>query len=256
LATAFTTNGTLLTKETGRRLLEANVQRMDVSIDGPEGVHDRLRGAGTYQTVLDNLRAFLAEKKAAGRRSPVVTVKLTVNPGLVGRFERTIAELREATADEVDAYTVHHLWFITREELQQHQSEVQPALGCSAGGAASHLSEQAATLDVQVLAAEIEHLRRTPRVRFYPDLDGEELLEYYAEGESNRRCRSPWRTLLVKPNGEARFCPDEWIDDYPLGSIVHDDIRGIWAGPQAARFRRILAARGSFPGCKRCSWLR
>jgi hypothetical protein len=185
LTTAFTTNGTLLTQEMGRRRIEANVHRMHVSIDGPEDVHDRSRGAGTYRTVIYNLQAFLAEKKAARRRLPVVTVNLTVNLGLVGRLEEAIADLREATADKVDAYVVHHLWFITPEELGRYQSEAG-VLGCRRG-VPPVISRAGSPIDVQVLAAEIARLRRTP-ARFYPDLMQGDF-DYYAERVRPPECR-------------------------------------------------------------------
>ncbi len=64
---------------------------------------------------------------------------------------------------------------------------------------------------------------------FFPDLGGEEIPEFYAEGtRGTKRCRAPFRSVVVKPNGEVRFCPDEWIDDYVLGNIREASLEEIW----------------------------
>ncbi len=257
LPIAFTTNGTLLTPDISEELVAAEIDQINLSIDGPEDVHDRLRGRGNFSTTVSNLCHLLDCRQARSARKPSVTINITVNPAVVGRLEETIRSIGGATEDRVDSYRIHHLWFIGADELRLHQMATNTALGCSAPGAAAHLLSSSHGIEVTALSEEISRLRGWNRVTVFPDLQGEEIEEFYAEGRPEaKRCRAPFNSLVVKPNGEVRFCPDEWIDDYPLGNIREASLGEIWRGRRARRFRRAILLRGSFPGCKRCSWLR
>jgi radical SAM protein with 4Fe4S-binding SPASM domain len=257
LPMAFTTNGTLLTPDVSSELVAAEINQINLSIDGPEDVHDALRGRGGFDTTVTNLRHLLDCRQARSPRKPSVTVNITVNPAVVGRLEETIKSIGGATGYRVDSYRIHHLWFIGADELRLHQAAVNEALGCAAPGAAAHRTSSSRAIDVAALSEEISRLRGRKEVTVFPDLRGDEIEEFYAEGRpDSKRCRAPFRTLVVKPDGEVRFCPDEWIDDYPLGNIREASLGDIWRGRRARRFRRVLLSRGSFPGCKRCSWLR
>lgn len=50
------TNGTLLTRKLARELKESGLQRVSISIDGPEASNDRARGAGVWQRAWRGLR--------------------------------------------------------------------------------------------------------------------------------------------------------------------------------------------------------
>jgi radical SAM protein with 4Fe4S-binding SPASM domain len=257
LPMAFTTNGTLLTPEASKKLVEAEIDQINLSIDGPEDVHDRLRGRGNFTKTVSNLRYLLDCRSVRSVDRPFVTVNITLNPAVVGRLDETITSVRGAVEDRVDSYRIHHLWFISPDELRLHQAVVQKALGCSAPGAGAHQLSSSRAIDVAALSQEISRLRGLSRVTFFPDLVGEEIEQFYGEGrQGTKGCRAPFRSVVVKPNGEVRFCPDEWIDDYVLGNIREAGLGEIWWSRRARRFRRALLLRGSFPGCRRCSWLR
>jgi uncharacterized protein len=59
---SITTNGVLLTSEYARRLSAVGVRHLHVSLDGPDGVHDRTRrlrgGRGTFGRIQQNLLAI------------------------------------------------------------------------------------------------------------------------------------------------------------------------------------------------------
>ena len=106
------------------------------------------------------------------------------------------------------------------------------------------------------MAREIAALEGFPRMQGLPDLRGQEIEHYYAEGvPSEKTCIAPFQAAVVKPNGDVRFCPDEWIDDYVLGNILEERFLKIWRNRKARRFRAVLLRKKSFPGCKRCSWM-
>lgn len=63
------TNGTTMTAELARRMASAGLANVGVSLDGPEAVHDNIRGTGSFRRVLSAL-GYLA---AAGLPTAVLT---------------------------------------------------------------------------------------------------------------------------------------------------------------------------------------
>ena len=226
LSVSFATNGTLLNPNIVQEIVDLGVDRINFSIDGPEDLHDMLRGPGTFGKAVSNLQHVLECKRARNVERPLVTINLTVSPLVVGHLKETIRSIRNTIGDEVDSFRIHHLWFIGPAELSAHRAAVEKALGRSAPGAAAHRIPLSQSIDAIALADEISELKDLEGVDFFPDLRAREIHEFYSEGfRSKRRCRAPFQAVVVKPNGDVRFCPDEWIDDYVLGNIREHEFR-------------------------------
>jgi radical SAM protein with 4Fe4S-binding SPASM domain len=256
LPVAFTTNATLLEREISENLIDLGVDQINVSLDGTEEMHDEIRSRGSFRRATSNVRQLLEARRARGARRPLVAVNLTVNPLVAGHLRDAIQDIQEETGGELDLLTIHHLWFVTVAELRAHQEAVGKALRRSAPGAASHCISYAGTLDSAALADEISGLEAFERLQSFPALEGTGVLRFYSEGyRSGRRCVAPFQAVVIKPNGDVVFCPDEWIDDYVLGNVRTDSFDRIWSGPEARRFRSALLWRGSFAACQRCSWM-
>jgi radical SAM protein with 4Fe4S-binding SPASM domain len=104
------------------------------------------------------------------------------------------------------------------------------------------------------LANEIGHIRGGKRVNFFPNLRHDDIIKYYSEGVVVKdRCSAPFLGAVIKPNGEVKFCPDAWIDDYIIGNIRQENFLDIWNNKLARNFRRIIIKQKQFAGCKRCS---
>jgi radical SAM protein with 4Fe4S-binding SPASM domain len=256
LPIAFTTNGTLLDEVKIQKVVELGVDHINFSIDGLEEAHDALRGRGSFAKALSNMTHLAEYKKRTNLEKPHITVNITTNPLTVGHLKEIIDGVEKVTGDAVNSFRIHHLWFITPTELQVHRATVNKALQISAHGASSHCIPLSQPNDPIALSNEISQLKDLERIVFFPDLQGKEIEEFYSEGyQARKRCMAPFRAVVVKPNGDVKFCPDEWIDDYVLGNIREDYFQSIWSNERARHFRSVVFREKSFPGCKRCSWM-
>jgi len=250
----FTTNGTLLDGGKIEKITELGIEAIHVSIDGPEELHDRLRGPGTFRKATSNLQSLGKCKKKKALKKPTVTVNITMTSHVIGRLKETVDHIKEATHNGVDCFRIHHLWYVSPGELQAHQKAVYRALGSSAPGAASHCISPPA--DPRALAEDISALKKMEHMNGFPALAEEEIGLYYTDDyRVLKRCVAPFHAVVVKPNGDMKFCPDEWIDDYVLGNLRLDRFETIWNGRKARHFRSVLFRKKSFPACKRCSWM-
>lgn len=256
LPIAFTTNGTLLDKEKIHKIIELGVDEITFSIDGPEELHDKLRGKGNFAKVISSMQNLLESRRIKNIEKPLIAVNIIINPLVVGHLKETINSIRKTTGDEIDFFRIHHLWFITPAELQVHKAEISKTLERSAPGAIAHCIPLSLHNDSITLSNEISELRCVKKITFFPNLQDKEIHEFYSESyRLRKRCRAPFRAVLVKPNGDLKFCPDEWIDDYVLGNIRDDRFENIWNNKKARHFRSVIFWKKSFPGCKRCSWM-
>ena len=254
LSALFTTNGTLFDQDKITKLVKVGVDHIIFSIDGYEELHDDIRGRGVFKTVTSSIKELSGLRKEKKSNKPVISVNITITPLIVGHLEKSISAIREATRDGVDFYRVHHLWYITEYELGAHQSQVARYLHRSAPGAVCHLTSLSKNINPLTLCDEIIQLNKIPKIKFFPNLHGKDLLNYYSENSRAKyRCLAPFYRAVIKPNGDVKFCPDEWIDDYILGNIREDTFKDIWNNEKARGFRSVILRRKSFPACKRCS---
>jgi radical SAM protein with 4Fe4S-binding SPASM domain len=256
LPISFTTNATLLDPNKIEKIIELRIDTINFSIDGYEELHDRLRGNGNFRRAISNIQLLLERKKKEKIETPGTFVNITVTPLIIGHLKETIDSIRNLTQDEIDFYRIHHLWFITPGELEAHQREVRTVLERRAPLARSHCMALSPSYHSTALSDEILELRDNRKVIFFPDIHGPEIRAFYSDGyRSTRRCMAPFQAVLVKPNGDLKFCPDEWIDDYVLGNVRNERFRTIWDNKKTRYFRSTIFRKKSFPACKRCSWM-
>jgi radical SAM protein with 4Fe4S-binding SPASM domain len=99
--TSMSTNLTLLTREKGKQLIDAGLDKITLSFDGTDKeTFEQVRLGANYEKCLDNLLGFLELKKETGAKNPftvlqVIQMKQT-EPGLqafVDRFSKMNVDL-------------------------------------------------------------------------------------------------------------------------------------------------------------------
>jgi radical SAM protein with 4Fe4S-binding SPASM domain len=60
IETYILTNGTLITWERSRELADLGVRGVQISLEGPEQIHDSIRGAGSFATTMNGIRNIVS----------------------------------------------------------------------------------------------------------------------------------------------------------------------------------------------------
>lgn len=98
---ALTSNGTVLTEQNSKMLVESGLDELVISIDAADAETYRIiRNSDAYDKVIRNVRRFFEIRKAMGARSPYVKMKMVVCDQNRGQ-ERKFIEQWEKLADEV-----------------------------------------------------------------------------------------------------------------------------------------------------------
>lgn len=220
----ITTNGMLIARH-AMTLADLPGLNLTVSIDGPEPVHDALRGAGKYRAAMIGVRAVLA------RRIPVGLQGLIMRPTLAGaahlidlaeQFDLSGVAYQPFLPDLAETRPDHAQWLFTPEE----RGEVAQALDA--------LLDKARQAGVPV---------RTEVL--FPWME-----RYLATGDRPvppGGCGLPARVMVVDGHGETHPC--HYLRDRSMGNVAGDvALAEVWE----SSLRQCMQARaraGDCPGC-------
>ena len=72
------TNGTCITPEIASDLVDMGVTSMGISVDGPEKVHDSIRGRGSSGRTIESIRLLTDLKRRRRKKFPLLNLKTTI----------------------------------------------------------------------------------------------------------------------------------------------------------------------------------
>jgi MoaA/NifB/PqqE/SkfB family radical SAM enzyme len=263
LTCTMITNGGRL-EACAQELVEAGIDSIAVSIDGPPEVHNRIRGkTDSYQKAEAGVRAVAARRRKAGSAAPMLIAILPITEQNLESVAPAVETLRALPLDTIN---IGLRWFVPKEvgaEYERVMRETFGVTGDSWKGFDFDWSKQAASKTRQMtdLVRLLRALRRRrfldsargrPWVSFVPDVPAERVPEYFSDFSQtfgHNLCPVAWYFAQVEPDGEVCFCGD--FPDYFIGNVRRQPFAEIWDGPKAWKFREKLA-KEPLPICARC----
>jgi len=244
------TNGTLL-----ERFAEAIVRigaiHLTVSVDGPEAIHDSVRGArGCFQRIRRGLDRLNEEEKRSGR-AVSKSINFTISPysyrGL-GRMPEVARSLGITTICIVPYY------YVPQAVGLKYEQELRVNFDCGAFSWRG-FHHEASGVDAEVFLKELRTYRSTlGGIEDYPYLrmSEEEYRTWFADAVTPAgpaACANVEKLIDIQPSGEANFCVD--FPDYSIGNVRESTIAELWNNPRAEKFRDYRR-RQPLAVCYRC----
>lgn len=244
-----TTNGVKL-KEMAEDIVKSGLDRINVSIDGPVGVHDVIRGKdGLFDEIVKGTRLIEDLKKQYGSENPALHAYYTISDHNYHCLSDTVVALENLSFKSI---TFQHLGFVNSEMAKVHNERFDgypvTVSGCS--GVAPQ------KIDIDCLRREIECLHKRENgisVYWYPRVKLNRLWNYYNEIEplvKNKRCKVPWFFSQINCNGEV--VPLARCFNLVMGDVTKEDFKKIWNNSKYRDFRKNLWRHKSFPACSKC----
>ena len=252
---AVVTNTTLLEKNADA-VVDQGWDALMFSLDGPEAVHDKIRGRkGTFAKLNAGIRAIQRRKARNGRSLPWLMPLITVSTWNADRLDEIFQVAAELGAD---CAVVYYSWFTNQAVGNAHTELFEKKLGVTPNAWRGYLFDH--DVDTDALLASLDRIRGHrygfPSL-YIPDLTGDQLESYYknpADFFGYGPCISPWTTVELMPNGDVAPCRD--YPDFITGNIMQSPLEAIWNGPAFVKFRKaLLECGGTFPICARCCGL-
>lgn len=249
------TNGILL-KKYAAVIVNAGVDVVSLSVDGPAEIHDRVRNcAGAYLKIKEGTDELARLKKAKKTAKPLINIVCTLSELNYKAVKKMPAAAEELGADSLN---FHHLLFTGNAVLEEHNKYFTEKFGVASLEWAGFVRPSVKEIEPEKLARELAELKagKYPfSLAVYPDFGKEELFKYYTakefvSREYPRRCISPWVVAYVYPDGGLRPCQGP---GFVAGNIKNTPFFSVWNGEKMRAFRRELKKQKYFKVCPKCT---
>ena len=245
------TNGTRLEK-CAEGVVAAGVDHLTLSLDGPEEVHDRVRGVpGTFRAAARGVKRLREVEAERGARRSLNAICFTVSPDNV----RSLPEMPDVVRSlDIGVICANPYYYFPGSVGREYEQVMRRELGCEAYSWKGFHREGSGVDPEEFVRIYREMQSRLGDVRLYPFMpfSENEYRNWYA-GTSDMvgrfPCTNPLKLIDIQPSGDANFCVD--FPDYVFGNVAARSIEDVWISEKAEKFRKLLAGR-PLPICNRC----
>ena len=240
---SLVTNGVLL--EQFYEVINDTVDKIFISLDGPEAVHENIRGKkGVYKKIISGINKLDAAKVEIINLLTICEKnidKLVEFPFELSKigFSKTIYQnLIYCSSAQAESYIQ---WL--KKDFNQDTKKLASWVTDEFGDWINKLPE---------VITEIENRKYPIEVELFPyELNNNNILDWFnpkieLKNESIK-CIMPYHHLHINPDGNAHFCVD--FNDFILGNVIEEGVYKLFYDEKAEKIRQSCN-----PLCKRCPW--
>jgi radical SAM protein with 4Fe4S-binding SPASM domain len=234
----MTTNGTLITKEKAKQLVEAGLRGVNLSIDSPiRKMHEKIRGVeGAFKATTKAVELFRRYKHKGKLTIRINTVVSRTNYETLA----TLPDLaHELGADGINLIPVDdhcgEILSMRKKDIEIFNNEIAP-----------RIAERALALGLIVSDDDAFPFGRDEsEVRL--GRAGRYAFGFYEK----HPCYAPWTHSLIDFNGNMYVCCMTREKIPPLGNIIQKSFKEIWDGAAYRKIRLNMHPPALKP-CQRC----
>lgn len=221
---SLVTNGSFLTDEMIRCIIESGVTRINVSLDAttPE-TYDRTHGVDHFERCFQNTHRILELREELGSELPLLSVSFVLSQRSQHELDDFVAYWSERADGGVKIYPYKDIFSVVDDQFSD-----------TYGAGRKQLED----LDEGELPDQVPEN--------VPIMDGYRI-----------QCTGPWYRCHVGINGEIQACTTQGFCDHPemvLGNIHETSLEEVWKSPRWESLRDLTkrGAYGEHPVCKLC----
>ena len=243
------TTGAYVLPARAEELAAAGLQRLNVSVDGPEETHNLIRGRkDSFGRSRDGIHKFREASQRLGLDNAI-----TLNYTITNLNAHKLVEFYDEARDwPVDQINFTFMWFIDPDSAVEHNQLYGNRYPVTASCFGEDMDPYC--VDVDDLAKQIEALKGKPRVEFAPPFKRDELKRYFHEPtkfvSAGAKCMATWFFLQVLADGNVIVYTR--CHNKPLGNVNSQSINSIWQGEEMTAWREFIREQRTMPMCKRC----
>ncbi len=244
----FNTNGTLLTADWSRQLIESGLDELRCSIDGADPkTYALIRGAPLLHKIITNLTQFMRIQRETGATTPRASIWMT---GMKENIAELPDLLRLAARIGIPEVYVQRMVYTT------DGAETPPGMMDSGHGLFDDYNHE-----VERIIALAESLAAELGLAFKASgaASPRQSLEASRSADPHpwKACLRPWTTAYITANGNALPCcispfATTDYDSLKLGNVFEKPFVEIWNDDRYRAWRADLLSEKPHPACAGC----
>lgn len=247
LFTSITTNALNL-EHKAEDLVRSGLNELYVSLDGPEEIHNEIRGhKSSYSRALKGI-----EKLLSMADSPSISIFCVITEWNIGHLKRFVDDIKHLPLKQVGFM---HTNFTTKEMADAHNQlflDEYPATF-------SNTEEiDLSKMNLDLLNTEIEEITKTSypfKTSFSPEIHSKDQLhKFYHKPDQpmGKRCRDVFNNIMIKSDGSVIPAHGRCYN-LTIGNLYEENLSEIWNSDVISKFRVDLTKHGGLlPACLRC----
>ena len=246
IATAVVTNGTLIKESDINSIVnEGLFDTMIFSLDGPESVHDQIRGKkGAFRDATENIKRIQRLRKSLKKKTPKIYLYMTLSKYNY-LYIRDLADIaRKLDAHAMRVISASHL---TPEIVKKSEETLfSGALGTHSYAVPESLSIPAEKLS-QVRETLLESGLKSRQIGM------KWIVEQILLNGKNDQCAFIGNEIVISNAGEVLLCP--MLTGYTLGNILKTPLEHILNSKEnidKLTLLKKLVREKSLPVCREC----
>jgi radical SAM protein with 4Fe4S-binding SPASM domain len=225
------TNGTLLTDESIQKILDSQLTRFIVSIDGgTKQVYESIRPGAVFERVIGNFQLLQGRRRERGAALPRLRINHVLSELNIDHFDGFLDLVEWLEPEEIQVRTVSRM---SDAEIQESSDPM--------------FWNKVRAVRVKLAA----FCRRTGIVDSGFLRDRHSLIDLFTGSGEKLICTKPWNTLAIHPNGDVFPCM-AWSRP-PIGNLRTDTFDEIWRGEKLETLRRESAEVRPGLDCLHCT---
>ncbi|MHA1704731.1 MAG: radical SAM protein [Promethearchaeota archaeon] len=234
------TNGTLITKEIANQLSKINIKHISISVDGLEEKHDKLRGKGTFQKILNGIQNLIN----VGIKSQISFTPMKSNYKDLGPLIDFIVSMGIKVIN-VNTLSPHGRCLnIYKDIALEYPLQIKEVLDIIKEKKRKHsdLKVKCGLGFYYNLPESYKYWQKTPKKNF--------RIKHLKDG-----CGAASTSCVITSTGDVIPC--EGLYDFKGGNIRKQDLLDIWNNSKNFKIIRDLSkiAMNQVPYCKDCKYI-
>ena len=250
ILTSIDTNGTMLGKYAKDLVGMGNIH-INISVDGPENVHNRVRGVkGCFRKIKEGLALLNKLEKGSERRAGKLIVFTISRYSIAGLGEMP----NVARSMSVDTIAIIPYYYFPRRIGMQYEKEMKENFNCTAFSWKGFHHESSGVDFDEFRKQYRKYLGNLKGIRSYPymSFSEDDYRIWFGDPAAPvglMRCLNVEKLIDIQPSGDANFCVD--FPDYIFGNVRQSSIEDLWNSREAEIFRRYRREK-PLSVCHRC----
>jgi len=247
LFTSITTNALNL-KRYGDQIIESGLNEINISLDGPQDIHNEIRGhKSSFQKAVEGIELLLKHKNR-----PTISIYCVITEWNIGYLKEFIAFFKDYPLKEIGFM---HTNYTTQSVADIHNKKFGHNYFATASNMESLDFSKMDLPKLQFEIAEIKSMKTKFPISFSPEINTKQEIEAFYNQPlklMGKRCHDVFNNIMVKSNGTVIPAHGRCYN-LTIGNVYDNSIKEIWNSKAIAGFRRTLnKAGGLLPACSRC----